>query len=76
MSNRCFKKNLCARNNSIEGPWTVKLNFHIGDKFMEYCPDRELRWLVWNAEDKAASLFEENRELANSVCLEEIRFMR
>ena len=43
---------------------------------MEYCPDRDLRWLVWNAEDKAASLSEENRELVNSVCLEEIRFMR
>ncbi|XP_065212078.1 uncharacterized protein LOC135839798 [Planococcus citri] len=65
-----------AGNDSIEGPWTVKLNFNIGDKFMEYCPDRDLRWLVWNAEDKAASLVEENRELANSVCLEEIRFMR
>lgn len=61
---------------SVDGPWTVKLNFHIADKFLEYCPDRDLRWLVWNAEDKACSLIEENRELSNSLTLEEIRYLR
>lgn len=61
---------------SIEGPWTVKLNYNIAEHFLEYCPDRDMRWLVWTAEDKAASVTEENRELNNSLNLEEIRYLR
>ncbi|KAK7593143.1 hypothetical protein V9T40_007895 [Parthenolecanium corni] len=61
---------------SCEGPWTVKLNYNIGEKFLEFCPDRNIRFIVWHAEDKAASIVEETRELANSVCLEEIRLFR
>ncbi|KAM7249022.1 hypothetical protein ACFE04_026208 [Oxalis oulophora] len=61
---------------SVEGPWTVKLNYNVGQRFLEFCPDRNIRFLVWHAEDKAASIVEETRELANSICLEEIRVFR
>lgn len=64
------------RGGSVEGPWTVKLNYNVGQRFLEFCPDRNIRFLVWHAEDKAASIVEETRELANSVCLEEIRVFR
>lgn len=64
------------RDGSCEGPWTVKLNYNIGQRFLEFCPDRNIRFLIWHAEDKAASIVEETRELANSVCLEEIRLYR
>lgn len=61
---------------SVDGPWTVKLHYNIGEKFLEYCPDRNIRFMIWHAEDKAGSITEEVRELANSVCLEEIRYAR
>lgn len=61
---------------SEDGPWTVKLNYKIGEKFLEYCSDRDIRYMIWFAEDKAGSINETARELANSVCLEEIRTLR
>lgn len=61
---------------SAEGPWTVKLSYDIGEKFLEFCPTRDIRYIIWHAEDKAGSIAEDRRELANSVCLEEIRYLR
>lgn len=31
------------------GPWTVTLQPHVCLPFMEFCPDREMRWNVWQA---------------------------
>merc|ERR550519_2424231 len=33
-----------------KGPWSVTLHPYIHRKFMEYCPDRMLRWNVYQAD--------------------------
>ena len=57
------------------GPWTVTLNPVVMKPFMEYCPDRSLRWRVWEADVTKASVYQE-RLLQTSTLLEEIRFER
>mgnify|MGYP006965703149 CR=1 FL=1 len=61
------------RGGSVDGPWTLKLHYGVGEKYMEYCPDRDIRFMIWHAEDKAAALTEGHRELINSRSLEQIR---
>ena len=33
-----------------QGPWTVTLHPYIYRKFLEYCPDRKLRWNAYRAD--------------------------
>uniref|UniRef100_A0A023EZR5 Putative oligopeptidase n=1 Tax=Triatoma infestans TaxID=30076 RepID=A0A023EZR5_TRIIF len=56
-----------------KGPWKVTLK--ILDKFLQYCPDRNLRWNAWLAGRQVASN-EGPRELNNSEHLENIRQIR
>lgn len=58
------------------GPWTVTLHPQVKTQFLEYCPDRELRWNVWQAATRLASQHGVRSELNNSVCLETIRRLR
>ncbi|CAH1977202.1 unnamed protein product [Acanthoscelides obtectus] len=62
-------------NQPLHGPWTVTLQPHIYMGAMEYCSDRELRWNMWQAFVGRGSGYKE-RELATSLNLEEIRFIR
>ncbi|KAJ6638769.1 putative cytosolic oligopeptidase A [Pseudolycoriella hygida] len=61
--------------NPSRGPWQVGLQQPVYDKFLEHCNDRDLRWNVWQAYTRRASLFRE-KSLSNSVCAEEIRALR
>lgn len=36
-------------NQPTKGPWSVSLKPNVCVPFMQYCPDRELRWNVWQA---------------------------
>ncbi|XP_031622488.1 probable cytosolic oligopeptidase A [Contarinia nasturtii] len=42
-------------NNPMNGPWKITLKPHILKNFLAYCPDREQRWNVWQANCKKAS---------------------
>lgn len=57
------------------GPWKVTLNPYVYSKFLEYCPDRDLRWNVWQAYTRRASKFSDS-SLQNSTHLEELRYLR
>lgn len=46
------------------------------ERFIEYCPDRDIRWNVWQAYEKAASPDDSLRELNNGLEVEEIRKLR
>nr|XP_022915778.1 probable cytosolic oligopeptidase A [Onthophagus taurus] len=59
----------------VEGPWFVTLQPHISTGFMEYCPDRILRWNVWQAIVSRGSGYKDS-ELQTSPQIEEIRFLR
>jgi len=52
------------------------LTWGIADRFIEYCPDRDLRWNVWQAYEKSGSPADEKRELNNGLEVEEIRKLR
>lgn len=57
------------------GPYTLTLHPHIYNSFLEYCPDRTLRWNVWNALVTRGSGYGD-KQLRTSLHLEEIRFLR
>ncbi|XP_015601630.1 probable cytosolic oligopeptidase A [Cephus cinctus] len=57
------------------GPWVVTLQPHIVTPFLEYCPDRELRWKVWQENNLRSSLAND-KLLQTSTPLEEIRYRR
>ncbi|XP_021916565.1 probable cytosolic oligopeptidase A isoform X2 [Zootermopsis nevadensis] len=57
------------------GPWKVTLIPHVYSKFLEYCPDRDLRWNMWQAYTRRASKFSDST-LQNSTHLEELRYHR
>lgn len=59
----------------LKGPWKVNLQPQISDPFMEYCPDRDLRWNVWQAQVQRASGYTE-KALENSTHIEGIRSLR
>jgi oligopeptidase A len=54
---------------------TVTLHSSVFNPFMEYCPDRLLRWNLWMAYNSRASPATDPR-LSNSVNIEEIRSLR
>lgn len=60
----------------LQGPWKATLYPHVYTKFMEYCPDRDLRWNLWQANTRKASKHSGLPELQNSTHLEELRFLR
>lgn len=57
------------------GPWKITLKPYILKPFMEYCPDRELRAAVWDADVIRCSTYQEWSVQA-SVTLEELRGRR
>ncbi|KAF7996793.1 hypothetical protein HCN44_002439 [Aphidius gifuensis] len=60
------------KKNYKNGPWKITLEPKIVDKFMEYCPDRDLRYNVWNGNVGRCAMHSENA-LRNSTTLEDIR---
>lgn len=58
-----------------KGPWKVTLQPHISKAFLEYCPNHDLRWNVWQADTRKASGYTD-KSLNNSTTLEEIRAFR
>ncbi|KOC62525.1 Oligopeptidase A [Habropoda laboriosa] len=57
------------------GPWIVTLYSDVMHLFMEYCPDRALRWKVWQADVTKASVLHD-RAVETSTTLEGIRQQR
>lgn len=39
-----------------KGPWTVNLHPYIYRKFLEYCPERKLRWNAFQVKSYAAPI--------------------
>lgn len=60
------------RKNPLNGPWQITLKPYILQNFLTYCPDRDQRWNVWQADCKKASR-QVIAELDNSGHLEWIR---
>lgn len=58
-----------------KGPWKVTMQPFIVRKFLEYCPDHNLRWNVWQADTRKCSAYHE-KSVETSTHLEEIRFAR
>ena len=54
---------------------TVTLHSSVFNPFMEYCPDRLLRWNLWVAYNSRASPSNDSR-LSNSINIEQIRSLR
>lgn len=59
----------------LGGPWKITLQPQIYSPFMKYCPDKDVRWNVWQANVQRASGFTE-KSLENSTHIEEIRALR
>ncbi|GJQ78768.1 hypothetical protein Trydic_g2800 [Trypoxylus dichotomus] len=69
-------KSITSNSNHLQtGPWTVSLQPHVCIPFMEYCPDREIRWNIWQAMVSRGSGYGE-KELETGSNIEEIRFLR
>lgn len=60
------------RKNPLNGPWKFNLKPYIYNSFLTYCPDREQRWNLWQANCRKASR-QVVTELDNSGHLEWIR---
>lgn len=60
------------RKNPLNGPWKITLKPYILRNFLTYCPDRDQRWSVWQANCRKASR-QVVTELDNSGHLEWIR---
>uniref|UniRef100_A0A336M3W8 CSON011765 protein n=1 Tax=Culicoides sonorensis TaxID=179676 RepID=A0A336M3W8_CULSO len=62
-------------NQPIKGPWKVSLQPYIVKSFLEYCPNHDMRWNLWQANNRKASGYND-KTLNNSSTLEEIRGFR
>lgn len=62
-------------NKPLQGPWKVTLEPNIYLPIMEHCPEREIRWNVWQALVNRGSGYGD-RDLSTGMHLEEIRFAR
>lgn len=62
-------------SNAQKGPWVITLQPHLYVPFMEHCPDRLVRWNVWQAMVSRGSGYMD-RELENSTNIEHIRSLR
>ncbi|KAL3285220.1 hypothetical protein HHI36_019334 [Cryptolaemus montrouzieri] len=77
---REFPKDLLEKisadtRNILNGPWKITLQPHIYLPTMQYCPDREIRWNLWQALVKRGSGYSD-KESATSIHIEEIRSQR
>ncbi|XP_032520430.2 uncharacterized protein LOC116772371 [Danaus plexippus] len=74
-----FPENLAmsmsASNDASKGPWKLTLQPHIYEPFMQYCPDRSLRWNAWQAHVQRCSGYG-NKELETSTHIEKLRDSR
>ncbi|XP_049874175.1 uncharacterized protein LOC126372450 [Pectinophora gossypiella] len=68
-------KAMSVNNDATKGPWKVTLQPHIYEPFLEYCPDRNLRWNVWQAYMQRCSGYG-NKDFETSTHLEKIRTLR
>lgn len=68
-------KAMAAPNDPNRGPWKVTLQTHIYEPFMQYCPDRELRWNAWQAYTQRCSNYV-NKELETGSNMANIRDYR
>lgn len=68
-------KAMSVNDDPKKGPWKVTLQPHIYEPFMQYCPDRELRWNAWQAQMERCSGYG-NKDLETSTHLEKIRNLR
>lgn len=59
----------------LDGPWSATLKPGIYRQVLEHCPDRQIRWNIWQAIVSRGSGYS-NKELGTSVHLEEIRYLR
>lgn len=57
------------------GPWKLTLDSFVVKHFLEYCPQRQLRWILWEADVMKASLYDDALYQVSSA-LEEIREKR
>lgn len=62
-------------NYPAQGPWKITLQPQIVEGFLRYCPDRNQRWNVWQADVRKAS-GQLEKSLENSTHLEKIRALR
>lgn len=62
-------------NDPNNGPWKITLQPHIYEPFMQYCPDRSLRWNTWQAHAQRCSNYV-NTELETATNLDNIRRFR
>lgn len=58
-----------------KGPWKLSLQPHVVQEFLEYCPDHNLRWNIWQADVRKCSK-NVDKQYDNSVAIEEIRYNR
>lgn len=68
-------KSMSVNNDPSKGPWKVTLQPYIYKPFMQYCPDRNLRWNAWQAQIQRCSGYG-NKDLETSTNLEKIRSLR
>lgn len=68
-------KSMSMGSDHRQGPWKVTLQPHIYEPFMQYCPDRDLRWNTWQAYMQRCSNYV-NKELETGSNLENIRGYR
>lgn len=68
-------KAMASPNDPSRGPWKVTLQPHIYEPFMQYCPDRELRWNAWQAYTQRCSNYV-NKEIETGSHMENIRSYR
>ncbi|RZC39037.1 Peptidase M3 domain containing protein [Asbolus verrucosus] len=59
----------------LQGPWKITLQPNVYMPVMEHCPDREVRWNIWQALVNRGSGYGD-RDLATGIHLEEIRYAR
>ena len=59
----------------VKGPWKITLQPYVATNFLEYCPDRTLRWNLWQADNRKCSSYTD-KSLENSTHLEVIRSLR
>lgn len=64
-----------AKAHPSKGPWKVSLQPFIVKTFLEYCPDHNLRWNIWQGDVRKCSSHTE-KSIETSVHIEEIRYLR
>jgi len=64
-----------VRSQPTKGPWLITLTNPVYKNFLEYCPERALRWNTWVAYNSRAS-GHSDKDYSNSVNIENIRMQR